>query len=109
MDLVRDTVAMGDGIQVEVKRHLGTVYLDVTMDGMAEAARAVLLYGGDYRTQWDTAMKKLKALTQQYRDVMIDNYGLKDYDFSLCLMNDEDTDYVLVEFVNGKLKRSVVD
>ena len=40
---------------------------------------------------------------------MIDNYGLKDYDFSLCLMNDEDTDYVLVEFVNGKLKRSVVD
>lgn len=109
MDLVRNTVAMGDGIQVEVKRHLGTVYLDVTMDGMAEAARAVLLYGGDYRTQWDTAMKKLKALNQQYRDVMIDNYGLKDYDFSLCLMNDEDTDYVLVEFVNGKLKRSVVD
>ncbi len=109
MDLVRDTVAMGDGIQVEVKRHLGTVYLDVTMDGMAEAARSVLLYGGDYRSQWDTAMKKLKALNQQYRDVMIDNYGLKDYDFSLCLMNDEDTDYVLVEFVNGKLKRSVVD
>lgn len=54
-------------------------------------------------------MKKLKALNQQYRDVLIDNYGLKDYDFSLCLMNDEDTDYVLVEFVNGEPKRSVVD
>ena len=54
-------------------------------------------------------MKKLKALNHQYRDVLIDIYGLKDYDFSLCLMNDEDTDYVLVEFVNGKLKRSVVD
>ncbi len=109
MDLVRDTVAMGEGIEVEVKRHLGTVYLDVTMDGMAKAARAVLQYGGDYRTQWDNAMKKLKALNKQYREVMIDNYDLKDYDFSLCLMNDEDTDYVLVEFVNGKLKRSVVD
>lgn len=79
------------------------------MDGMTATARAVLQYGGDYRTQWDTSMEKLKALNKQYRDVMIDNYGLKNYNFSLCLVNDEDPEYVLVEFVNGKLKRSVVD
>ena len=109
MELVRDTVAKGDGIHVEVKRYLDTVYLNVTMDGMTATARAVLQYGGDYRTQWDTSMEKLKALNKQYRDVMIDNYGLKNYNFSLCLVNDEDPEYVLVEFVNGKLKRSVVD
>ena len=109
MDLVRDTVAQGDGIQVEVKRYLDTVYLDVTMEGMAATAKAVLQYGGDYRAQWDASMEKLKALNRQYRDVMIDTYGLKDYNFSLCLMNDEDSEYVLVEFVNGEQKRSVVD
>ena len=109
MTLVRDTVAQGEGIQVEVKRYLDTVYLDVTMEGMAEAARSVLQYGGDYRTQWNASMEKLKALNQQYRDVMIDSYDLKNYNFSLCLMNDEDPEYVLVEFVNGALERSVVE
>ena len=109
MYFVRSTTAQGDGIHVEVKRFLDTVYLDITMDGMAKTARVVQQYGGDYRSQWDTSMEKLRALNEQYWGVMIDKFGLKNYNFSLCLMNDEDTEYVLAEFINGKMERSVVD
>ena len=109
MELVRTSAVEDENIHVEVKRYLDTVYLDVTQDGMAEVARNVIRYGGEYRNSWDYSMESLRALSQQYRDIMVETYGLRNYNFSLCLMNDEDTEYVLVEFVNGKLKRSVVE
>lgn len=109
MELVRTSAAVNEDIQVEVRRFTDTVYLDVTMDGMTATARSVVAYGGEYRTLWDDSMERLKELNQQYRDIMVNDFDLKNYNFSLCLMNDEDPNYVLVEFVNGKLKRSVVD
>lgn len=109
MELVRTSAAVNEDIQVEVRRFTDTVYLDVTMDGMTATARSVVACGGEYRTLWDDSMERLKELNQQYRDIMVNDFDLKNYNFSLCLMNDEDPNYVLVEFVNGKLKRSVVD
>lgn len=48
------------------------------------------------------------SLCKQYKDSM-DEFGLSDYNFSLCLVNDHNPDYYLIQTMNGEVIGNVVD
>ncbi len=102
VELIDLALPKADGITARAYKSMGTIYIDVTQDGMREAAGSVKAYGGSMRTQWDEMVENLRAQNEMFYDEMKKN-DISGYHITTQLLNDQNPDYLLVQITDGEV------
>ncbi len=108
MGLVIEAFDGKEGVTAEVECIGKTIYLHMTIDRIAAAAQKVMDDKETYLDKWHEILEGPRKMSESFKD-LLGQYGLGEYDFELWLMSDEKPDFVLVEFLNGRMVRSVIE
>lgn len=97
-----------DHSKYEVKKFMGTIFVNNITTGMHDLGNIALSGNADAKKSWDGLASSSVELSKTLKEVMNSN-GIKNYDLTVDVLDDTNTELVLIEATNGKLTFDAVN